>query len=69
MNLIDFISYSSILMFIFYIISVNFFTKANTNKVQGRPPILPFTFFKKAKNGHLSVEKAIELIEKSALKK
>ncbi|WP_435357803.1 hypothetical protein [Emticicia sp. SJ17W-69] len=69
MNLIDFISYSSILMFIFYIISVNFFTKANTNKVQGRPPIIPFTFFKKAKNGHLSIGKAIELIEKSAQKK
>ncbi|MFY7912056.1 MAG: hypothetical protein ACOVO2_21005 [Emticicia sp.] len=69
MNLIDFISYSSILMFVLYIISVNFFTKANTNKVQGRPPIQPFTFFKKAKNGQMSVEKAIELIEKSAQKK
>lgn len=69
MNLIDFISYSSILMFVFYIISVNFFTKANTNKVQSRPSIVPFTFFKKAKNNHVSVEKAIELIEKSALKK
>lgn len=56
-------------MFVFYIISVNFFTKANTNKVQGRPPIVPFTFFKKAKNGQISVEKAIELIEKSVQKK
>ena len=56
-------------MFVFYIISVNFFTKANTNKVPGRPPILPFTFFKKAKNVHVSVEKAVELIEKSAQKK
>ncbi len=56
-------------MFVLYIISVNFFTKANTNKVQGRPPIQPFTFFKKAKNGQMSVEKAIELIEKSAQKK
>ncbi|MFN3852199.1 MAG: hypothetical protein ACK4NY_22380 [Spirosomataceae bacterium] len=69
MTIIDFISYSSILMFVFYFISVNVFTKQENKKVQGRPAGTPFTFFIKAKSGSIKIDKAIELIEESSSKK
>lgn len=69
MTIIDFISYSSILMFILYFISVNVFTKQENKKVQGRPAGIPFTFFAKAKSGSIKTDKAIELIEESSSKK
>lgn len=65
MTLIDFISYSSVLMFVLYMISVNFFTKKPTQQVQQRPEASKFTFFPKAKSGSISTEKAIELLNKS----
>lgn len=65
MTLIDFISYSSVLMFVLYMISVNFFTKKSTQQVQQRPEPSSFTFFLKAKSGSITTEKAIELINQS----
>ncbi|GAB2621767.1 hypothetical protein GCM10027035_17400 [Emticicia sediminis] len=69
MTIIDFISYSSILMFVLYFISVNVFTKQENKQVQGRPTGTPFTFFIKAKSGSIKTDKAIELIEESSSKK
>lgn len=65
MTLIDFISYSSVLMFVLYMISVNFFTKKSTQQVQQRPEASKFTFFLKTQSGSISTEKAIELINQS----
>lgn len=65
MTIIDFISYSSVLMFVLYVISVNFFTKKPTQQVEQRPEPSKFTFFPKAKSGSISTEKAIELINQS----
>lgn len=65
MTLIDFISYSSVLMFVLYMVSVNFFTKKSTQQVQKRPEPSNFTFFPKAKSGSISTEKAIELLNQS----
>lgn len=69
MNLLNFISYSCIFVFVLYIISVNFFTKAKPNKSNARPPISPFTFFPKSKKESVSLKKAIELIHQSSNKK
>ncbi len=69
MTIIDFISYSSILMFVLYFISVNVFTKQENKKVQDRPAGTSFTFFIKAKSGSIKIDKAIELIEESSSKK
>lgn len=69
MTIIDFISYSSILMFVLYFISVNVFTEQENKKVQGRPTVTPFTFFAKALSGSIKTDKAIELIKESSSKK
>jgi hypothetical protein len=63
MDLLSYINYSCVVIFILYIISVNYFTKTEKNTLENRPDVSPFTFFKKNEES-ISIEEAINLINK-----
>lgn len=63
MTITDYISYACIALFIIYWVTLNFFSSNKTSNIEGRPKVMPYSFFKQSEK-KITKKEAKEMIDK-----